>query len=387
MNSLKYWIVGILIISTALSCEERYYLNNIIENGNKIVVDALISDYSNKQQIILSKSSSPEEINFNPLSGCFVMISDDHGNEFYFEEDHLQPGHYNGTIEKTHFTNETNFCLKFVTSQGEEYESDFESTIPCPAIDTVYYEIENLPTADPNIQENGVQFFLDFEAPENFGRYFRIQLEETFEYHSTFPITRFIDENNVWHDLPKDYSLYTCYTTQALSQIFVLNTSGFSQNIYKKYSLHFVNDHTQRLLHGYSLLIKQYSLSETAYNFWNLLENNNSESGGIIASQPALVKGNVYNINNPKEVVLGYFGVSSVQTKRIFVPKVTELSFKNVPYCHITLPGGPLPDERPLYYAKQYLPLGYTAEGWALEACFDCTLLGGTTEKPNFWQD
>ncbi len=381
----KLWFF--VIASLCYSCIERYYPENYITNENKIVVDALISDMNENQKIKLSRSNLPNLEEFLPLSNCQVSVLDENGKEFIFKENLEFPGTYEGIIEKEYFNEGTKLKLLFMTDNGKKYTSDFEELNPCPPVDSIYHKLEYQPTEDPSVTNAGYQFYIDFKAPSNYGRYYRLQVDETWEYHSTWPIKDYLNENGAYIRNPTlDYSLFICYRTASIDKIFILNTSELEENQYTKYSLHFVSDNSQRLLYKYSLLVKLYSLSESAYKFWESLEKNNQESGGVFDSQPIKPKGNIKNINNSNEEVLGYFGLSSMQTKRIIVSDVKDLSFNNVPYCVATKIDGRLPGERPLYFVKAYDPVtGTTVDGYAGADCFDCTLKGGTTEKPDYW--
>ena len=279
------------------------------------------------------------------------------------------------------------FRVSVITPDGKQYYSQYEKLTPCPPVGNIHYDIQSHETSDPDVTEDGVQFYVDFNGQGDYGNYYRWVVEETYEYHSTWPITRYTD-NTGTHKLYKaDYSFFTCYKTDDIQDIFILSTKGLDKNRYQNYPLNFVNDHTQRLMYKYSLLVKQYSISESAYNFWKKLRENNKESSGLFAKQPSQVNGNIYNPNDTTEVVLGYFGVSSVTTRRIMVPAV-GLKFNDVTFCHVTKPPpGPLPEERPLYWALGVDGDGMTFWGYADQECFICTLLGGTTEKPSYWDE
>jgi hypothetical protein len=57
--------------------------------------------------------------------------------------------------------------------------------------------------------------------------------------------------------------------------------------------------------------MNRYSLTQKAYNFWNLVhEQTQLVSDGIANSSVPLI-GNVYNANNPDDYALGYFQVSA----------------------------------------------------------------------------
>ena len=52
----------------------------------------------------------------------------------------------------------------------------YEELMPCPVVDSVYYELQSKPTTDPDKRENGLQFYVDFKGNENYGNFFRWQL-------------------------------------------------------------------------------------------------------------------------------------------------------------------------------------------------------------------
>ena len=240
----------------------------------------------------------------------------------------------------------------------------------------------------------GVQFFLDFKAPDDFGRYYRVSAEETYEHHATYPIGIYFAGQFFYQ--PADYSLFTCYSIEPLNNIYLISTKDLNKNQYIKYQMNFVSNQTQRLMYKYSLLVKQMSISDEAYDFWNNLNKNNQESGGLYDTQPALVEGNIYSVSDPNERVLGFFGVSSVKSKRIVVSNI-PISFPDDYHCTPSKPnwegGWPFNTsyvEWPIYFVNYYdisssspNPELYVAD----KDCFDCRLIGGTTVKPDYWDD
>jgi len=392
MNSRFYLSILIFVIIGFDSCIEPYIPENVNKIVPKVVVDGLITNQSEEQEIVLSYTSSPNNSKFIPLSGCTVEVIDGEGSIFNFNESYSNTGHYIGSIGMQYLNAHHQFKLHFVTSSGEEFESSMEEMMPCPPVDSVYYSVGTEETTIPSISYEGIQFYIDLIANENDGSYYRVSVEETWEYHAAYPVGIYFAGEYYHH--PADYSLYYCYSSNQLDNIFLISTTGFSKNEYKKYQLNFVTNQTQRLMYKYSMLIKQMSISEGAYNFWSNLRKNNQQSGGLYDTQPAIVEGNIHSLSDPNEKVLGYFGVSSVQTKRIFVTNV-PISFPydfhctpSVPYYEGGWPYNTSSTEWPIYFIN-YLDFetGATILGVADKDCFDCRLNGGTTEKPVYWDD
>ena len=76
---------------------------------------------------------------------------------------------------------------------------------------------------------------------------------------------------------------------------------------------------SDRLTQEYSILVKQYSVSQEEFDFWNNLKKAGEAGGDIFALQPFTVMSNIHNVNNNNERILGYFEVSAVSQKRIFI--------------------------------------------------------------------
>jgi hypothetical protein len=90
-------------------------------------------------------------------------------------------------------------------------------------------------------------------------------------------------------------------------------------------------------------------------------------------------------MNDTTDTALGYFGVSSVQTKRIIVLPIEGLKFDQVYRCRALVIEVIFPEDRPFYFARDQDPNGVWFVGEARPECIFCTMLGGTTEKPPYW--
>ncbi len=54
------------------------------------------------------------------------------------------------------------YMLRVITSDGNVYLSDYSTLNPPTAIDRIYYEMESIPTHDPEIFVDGIQFYHRF---------------------------------------------------------------------------------------------------------------------------------------------------------------------------------------------------------------------------------
>lgn len=369
-------------------CIERYFIEEHDTIVHRLVIDGTITDGCERPEVIISKSSSTEKAEFIPVSDCDVKVTDSNGNVFEFKEDLENRGHYYSTIDSKFLYIGNRFKLQVTTPDNEFCESSYEEMLPCPPIDSVYYELKQKATSDPAVNIDGLQFYIDFDASDYFGPYYRWVLDETYEYHSSFPKKNYLDINGRFVNSPIDYSTYVCYKTSTVDDILILSTEKLTQNKYKHGELLFVDNLTQRLLYNYSLLVKQQSLSEDAYNYWEKLKKNEKETTGLFTKQPIMVVGNIKNITDSTNVVLGYFSVSSETTKRIVISHLLEPSFFNIEYCKPVPKDATWPfDPRPLYIMEMEWGGISGWPAWAPTECFDCTLLGGVLERPDFFEN
>lgn len=352
-----------------------------------LVIEGIFTNDGNTQEIIISRPWNFEFPAFIPVTSCQVMVEDDQKQVISFSEGE-KAGHYQATPSRSFVQVGKSYRLRVRTPNGKQYTSPFEKMMPCPKIDSVYYEVKTIPTATIGDEETGLQFYLNFKGNESMGRYFRWSLEETWEYHSTWTILAYINRENKYIFVPEDFSNYVCYKTEPIWNIYNLSTAGFTQNSYTKYPLHWVSNETQRLLYHYSLLIKQYSMTEGAYNFWENLRKNNKETVSLYGKQPAPSRSNIRNENDSTEIILGYFGVSAVDYKRIHIKDVPGLTFNKVTgYClnlkkNMRLDS--IPAYRPLYLYPHMKRDNTILWVWGDNECFFCNLQGGTTVRPSY---
>jgi hypothetical protein len=253
----------------------------------------------------------------------------------------------------------------------------------CPNVDSIYYIREDLPTNSPSVFVKGIQFYIDLNATNTNTRFFRWDIEESYENHAVYPKEWYYD-GSLKRIVPPDYSNFLCWTTRKVKDIFTITTQNLVQNAYKKHPLHFVDNQSSRLLYCYSLLVEQYSLSETAYNYWEQLRINSNETGGLYEKQPLPMIGNLINLTNPEQKVLGIFYSSSVKKKRIFIRNVEDLKIEYMPICTPELLLRGLSDIEPREYPAYLIWIDQEMR-LLQKSCVDCREYGGTTTKPDYW--
>jgi hypothetical protein len=376
-------IIPILIMLLMFACIKPY--KPVIESNaaNKLVVSGRVTDVEGWQEVDVSMSSpigSPEHL---PVSGCTIKIMDDKGNVFPLVEN--GPGIYRVWIGKEYLNAGTSYKVNVITPQNETVESAFDTLMTAVPLDSVYYILEDVPTNNPDIYLHGMQFYVDLNAEGYASRNFKWEVIETFEVHAQHPKEYYF--NGTFHQIdPPDSSLLVCWATGLVRNVYTLSTKSLSANVFRKYPLQFVDGHSSRLSVLYSILVKQLALSESAYNYWEMVRINSTELGGLYETQPAAIKGNLVNLTNPDKDVLGYFSAASESSRRYFYKDIQGLELDFETYCNEEPLGRKGwkefgPNDYPVYYyynSNHFIRI----LNWE---CVDCTLLGGSTVKPDFW--
>jgi hypothetical protein len=146
-------------------------------------------------------------------------------------------------------------------------------------------------------------------------------------------------------------------------------------------------------------------LTGDAFTFWTDLKKNTEQLGSIFDPQPFTNIGNIHNVNNTSEPVVGYVSACLVQTKRIYILKA------QLPQSYTTI--YPYDCQEGKYYFNYLgdmqvlnsliplnssiipvtafsisIPGGASSPGGYFGAdiqCVDCTLRG-TKQQPGFWK-
>ncbi|HLO89805.1 MAG TPA: DUF4249 domain-containing protein [Lentimicrobium sp.] len=365
------------------SCIKEYDPQIKSSDQSNYVVMGHITDDGGMQTVNVSLSSPSENPEYIPMDGCNVTVSDNHGNRFLFES--TGKGNYTGNIQPAFFEQGTLFMVRVITPAGDTILSDYDRYYQVPAVDSVYYTREDIESNTIGVFTKGIRFYVNLDAKGYTARNFMWEAVETYEYHVAYPIEWYYD-GQVHHIWPPDSSKLVCWMTKQIPYIFTLSTKNLTENEYNRFPLQFVDNRTNRLLIGYSLLVRQYSLSDSAYRYWDEMRINSVEQGGLFTKQPLSVKGNLHIAGKPGERVLGAFTVSSVQSKRIFVQNVENLPIEIESTCN------PAPLRRGL---REISPYDYPAYllgdqfGYSLvvlnENCVNCMIAGGINVKPDFW--
>jgi len=349
------------------------FIPNVTEKSSLVVVDGMITDAREIYTIKLSYSLPlNEQSTLKPITGAGVSVSDDLGNSYYMAEN--SPGSYSS--DSSVFKGEIGrkYTLHIQTA-GTTYESFPMLMTAVPAIDSLYWQKVTIKDKDllTGFPVEGCQIYLDSRDNGENCNFFRWNFLETWEFHLPY----FVPNNVCW----RSENSYT---------INIKSTSNLSENSISKLPLYFISNISDRLSVKYSMLVKQYSISQDEFNYWGKIRDISQNVGGLYDIVPASVGGNMICVDNPQEAVLGYFSVSSVSSKRLFV----EDYFHGLVNQYLSCPAdtifgyGPIQGENTNVWVIIDHTLGppiYRVITYQ-RACADCRLKGSSA-RPSFWDE
>jgi Domain of unknown function (DUF4249) len=350
---------------------------------SKYVVSGRITDIEGWQEVEVSLSSPVDLAKYVPLPGCQVNVADDKGNVFTMVE--FTPGLYRVWMTHENLVHGTSYKVRVVTPGGDELVSGYDQMPAGPVLDSIYYALKDIPTTDPAVSNQIMQFYVDINASGDYSKYYKWEVLETWEYHAVHILEYYYDGKHHKVD-PPDSSKKVCWITSLAKNVFTVSTKSLAQNTYKQFPLHNIDGKSSRLGILYSMLVSQFALSEKAYTYWEKLRINSNDQGGLYEKQPLAIKGNLVNLTHPDLDVLGYFYATSQSSRRYFYKDVPGLQLDYNNHCVESSLGRFgwkefTRDDYPVYY--------YYPATWILRIldheCVNCTLGGGVTVKPDFW--
>ena len=325
----------VLLLSDA--CVDRYELPEQLA-APRLVVDGMITDQPGPYSVELFIST---DLNTNlnnrvHVPNATVKIVDDLGNEEVLKE--VNVGVYQsdvngirGTIGRKYHT--------VIYLDEKEYRSDPQELLPAGEISEVRYEFREgiMNQNDPGEPQDALDVRIDSRGVEGKKNLFRWRWSSIYRV-KTFPELRTREAGRppvVLPDplpcsgyIPGPYGTIVkvgvctccdCWVPEYGSRVTISKNTSVSDNAFKDVFLARVPVDHWRFSARYYMLVEQFSLSQEAYAFWNLIQSQQDGEGSLFQPNSVEVVGNVYNTSDATEKVLGLFAVSAVTRKEFFI--------------------------------------------------------------------
>jgi len=378
--------ISLLFFLLAVACKKPYTPGVINSPKSYLVVEGVINT-NDTTTIKLSRTVNLSAgTTINPVEAA-VTVESDAGESYPLTSTGL--GVYK--LINTSLSNSHKYRIYIRTANdGKEYRSDYADVKDAPPIDSIGFK----ETA------KGIQIYVNAHDNNNATKYYRFDYWETWRFHAKYAseyISNGIDDV-VFR--PTEQRIFFCFQSDRSSSIVLGSTAKLAQDVLYQLPITEVSSTSEKIELKYSIQVRQYALTPDAYHFWESLKKNTEQLGSIFDAEPTQLQGNIHNIKDDSDIVIGYISAGSVATKRIFISNDQlppewvatypyDCPLDSLFYSHpktgfndvkaFLVPGLEIPVSS---FGRGPKPDGYTASS---RECVDCTIRG-TTKQPDFWQ-
>ena len=368
-NLLKFSFF--LLLFCVNSCIEPFSPPEVNSDEKYLVIDGFLNAGGDTSKIELRRTQNTNDgSSMTVETGAKISVEAESGTTYSFTEKGkgvyiLPPAQVNTTGK---------YRLRVKINGGKEYLSDYvpvTSTPPIDSIGTVY---------DAGLDAMIIK--VNTHDPANATRFYKWKFEETYQYTSAYYSSLVVDSKKNSIDYRND-DIHLCWKSAFSTNISLGSTIKLSSDAIRDLPISVIPISTNKFYIKYSILVKQFGLTQDAFEYWTALAKTTQGTGSLFDPQPSQVTGNIKNTVNPKELVFGYFSVSRETSKRIFITPNRGFAARCDPPDTLSL-GDALKSNGILLinYHGQKMDSVLTTS----ISCADCRTQGGTNVKPSFWQ-
>ncbi len=349
-------IAALLLFAVAFfGCVEPYDYQ-FEEKSNQLVVEAAISTLQGPQTVRLSTTRNifnrdNEYVLY--VEDAIVSVEGSDGNISNFAE--RNSGHYVSAPDFQAIEG-MRYKLRIAVLNGEVYESAWQEVIATSDMGGI--EVDYSKKVEENEQGNFVEvdgFNVKAIVNDNVEQrnFYLMRMKLTYKL-LTFPELYEIFNPTLGEYVSAPKSCCNiCWVGQTLGDFVVYSDQQVNGSANAEIPLIFYPIESKHFYDKVYFEVFQYSLSAEAYAFWRAMYDLKFRQGTLFDPAPSRLPGNIFNVNDPEEQVVGYFTVSGVSSTGDFITK--DMIERNVRYSY--------------------------------EFNDDCReLANSTTEQPGFWR-
>ena len=356
MNKMKKYSCLVLLLLCCGCIKELNF--ELGKQEDVLVIYGVFSDQPGKRLFRVTRTNPFErQVDSEPISGATLFVQDSRANQFPFVE--LAAGTYLFKDTLFRAVAGEQYQLDITLPGGEHYRSDVE-VMPAPVkMDRVYPGLE----VREKTFDQTFQLFVDTKIPADpNGIYLRWEASRVWRRTS-------IDFGTLFMDYFRFPSFPICYMTEDPEPNGVRLFGSKRRdafNLQKQEIARIEADYKFYERNAFEVI--QYRISARAYDYWRNINLVGNPAGTIFDVPPATVRGNIYNVDNPAERILGYFEVAAVDTAYTYTERdIFRYSIND-------------PCRRDFFNPAWQDTYGFDPE------CAYCTnIKGHSTKLPKFW--
>lgn len=381
-NTYRFFL-KVSVVLSVIGCTEEF-VPKTETFDNLLVIEANITDELKHQEILLSRTFRFETDSSLAESNANVKVVDNMQNEYNFEE--IESGRYVSDIPFQVVPNQSYF-LSVETADNTSYVSSEVSLKGSAQIENLYAE------RFVNDGVEGIGIFIDSFDPNGTALFYRYEFETTFRFEApnfnNFDLVVVdVDGEPTVQTVPRPIEKKICYKTDPSRGIYTIRTEDFAESRVERFLLKFIPATDYSISDRYSIIVRQFVQSREAQVFYETLNEFSNSETLFSQVQPGFIRGNIRNVDDPDDNVLGLFQVSSVSSERMFFNYRDFFPDEDLPPFFEECPTGtPRSGLIQILLTGLYLFNGFVeGELLVVTVCGDCTVIGNS-EVPEFWED
>ncbi|MBR4826408.1 MAG: DUF4249 family protein [Bacteroidales bacterium] len=334
---------------------------------------------------ILIGEQSPIDLSYvRPLSATFnidgalpegsVRVENDKGQFFLG-----RPGK-NGrfTVDTRLAREDALYRLVVKLKDGREYNTPWTGVNAAPVIEDLSYDYD----------ETNVHIYCTLDGRDSI-RNFRWDYEEVWEYHADFIPDFVYTGRGQYLSIPKYKNYYYCWDQNSSIEPLIASAEDLTVNRVEHNNFITIGRTDNKMSYLYSVNLTVTGLSHSARVYLEHIRDFSTLTGDLFSPTPSEMRGNIYNVSDPKEPVVGFVSVCKRATRRLFI-EASGIHISTVNPDHLLFI--PEPNEYGWidydWYFEKNSPVREemgTGILWAPKRCVDCRVRGGTKNKPEWW--
>lgn len=311
---------------------------------------------------------------YEPADGTIVLVDE---KQRAIKATRLEAGKFE--VNTTNLAKNRSYKLVFSDTQtGKKYSSTYAMPVTKPTAAELFYTMD----------DEWVYIYAKTNLGTDTG-YVRTDYSQVWEYKAYYPISCVYDPESasITSLMIPDNSLLFCWNASDPAESHVASNEGKEFKVIHNAPVTKIKRSDLRLSSLYRIDATIYSISRNHFKYLETLEKINSINGDLFAPTPSEPRGNIFCDQDPDEFVIGYIGMMSsieaqlyINSSKVYIPVYMD-QFLFLPEDEAEFPD---------LYEKGYLPIKYAPnmeDGflWGPARCVDCTLMGGSKEKPEGW--
>lgn len=272
---------------------------------------------------------------------------------------------------------------------GKEYVSSWQTILEPCEIDSLSYVT--------NAEGRSLDLSISLHGSDD-TRFYQLMMDEAWEYTTLYHATHYYLPPS--QDLPDEFkstgmlaryengeNTYYCWKTHEIPELNVISTEELSENRLINERIHIVPASDDKLSYIYCLNVAAMTISREHHAYLKHLNDVSNYTGSLFSPNPSEMHGNIRCVNDTTEFVVGYIGAGKVSAARVFYDDNDHHFYERKHQTYELENLSPPMWYRSWKYGSMLPVSGNPVQGyeWADKRCVDCTLAGGTKNKPDYW--